>query len=534
MVNLPRWQIYLVLGFVLFGIVFAAPNLLDRKYAETLPGWAPSKQINLGLDLQGGAHLLAQVSVGGVLKDYLENLGRDVRRSLATSPRVIHDRPSVRGEIVSVRIRDAAQMEDALKRVRELIRENYTSAPSATAGGFQQGGPDFTIEQAGADRITLTLTDQAKIARTSSIIEQTIEVVRKRIDELGTREPTIQRQGDDRILIQLPGEKDPERAKAVVGTTAKMTFHMVHETAVPPNVPIGYRLVPTEEGDARYVIEQRTRVSGERLVDAQPSFEQNRPVVAFRFDSLGAKQFCDITRKSVGKLFAIVLDGKIISAPQIRSPICGGSGIITGGFTPVTANNLAVLLRAGALPADITWLEERTVGPGLGRDSIEAGKIASLIGVVLVIVFMIAAYGLFGMMADIALTLNLVMIVAALSMLQATLTLPGIAGIVLTIGMAVDANVLIFERIREEVRAGRTPINAVDAGYRRALTTIVDSNLTTLIAALLLFEFGTGPIKGFAVTLAIGIATSMFTAIMVTRFMVVTWLRRRRPASLPI
>jgi preprotein translocase subunit SecD len=275
-------------------------------------------------------------------------------------------------------------------------------------------------------------------------------------------------------------------------------------------------------------------VSGENLVDAQATFQDNQPVVSFRFDSVGARRFGDATRDNVGRRFAIVLDNKVISAPVIREPILGGSGIISGSFSVESAQDLALLLRAGALPAPLNILEERTVGPGLGADSIKAGGIACLIGAILVMGFMIAAYGLFGMFANLALIVNVLLIISAMSILQATLTLPGIAGIVLTMGMAVDANVLIYERIREETRNGRGPVMAIDAGFRRAFGTILDSNLTTVIAAALLFQFGTGPVRGFAVTLTIGIMASMFTAIMLTRLMVVTWLRRRRPATVPL
>ena len=357
------------------------------------------------------------------------------------------------------------------------------------------------------------------------------------------REPTIQRQGDDRILLQVPGVEDPERLKQLIGKTAKMTFHLVHPQSGGQNLtrtPPGAKWLPHVDdgsGQTRNVlIRKRTMVSGEDLVDAQPSSDgqTGEPVVTFRFNARGGKKFGDVTSVNVNRPFAIVLDGSVISAPVIREPILGGSGQISGNFSFRDATDLALLLRAGALPAPLSILEERTVGPGLGQDSVEAGKIASIIGMVLVIVFMGVAYGRFGLMADVALTVNMFLILGALSVLQATLTLPGIAGIVLTIGMAVDANVLIFERIREEVRQGRTPISAIDAGYGRALTTIIDANVTTLIAAILLYIFGSGPIRGFAVTLAIGIVTSMFTAIMLTRLFVVTWLRRTRPVELPI
>jgi preprotein translocase subunit SecD len=372
---------------------------------------------------------------------------------------------------------------------------------------------------------------------------QSIEIVRRRIDETGTREPTIQRQGKNRIVVQLPGIDDPDRIKSLLGKTAKLTFQMVDiqasvEDALAGRVPPGSRLLPGEDpqtGPSHYVVRRRIMVSGDRLVDASSGFDQNnRSAVFIRFDQVGARQFGRATQENVNRPFAIVLDGKVISAPVINEPILGGTAQITGDFSVAEAQDLALLLRAGALPAPLRVVEERTVGPGLGKDSIAAGETASIIGMVLVIGFMIVTYGRFGIMADIALFFNVVLILAVLSLLQATLTLPGIAGIILTIGMAVDANVLIFERIREEVRYGRSPFNAVEIGYQRALTTIIDSNLTTLFAAVFLYSFGSGPIRGFAVTLAIGILTSMFTAIMLTRLMVVQWLRRRRPTELDL
>jgi preprotein translocase subunit SecD len=375
-------------------------------------------------------------------------------------------------------------------------------------------------------------------------VQQSLEIVRRRIDEVGTREPTIQQQGVDRILVQVPGEKNPDAIKRLLGQTAKLTFHLVDletplDQALAGNLPPGSMILPSEETSrpgemAQLVVRQRVEVSGENLVDAQPTYQENQPVVSFRFDSVGARKFGDVTRDHVGELLAIVLDNKVISSPRIREPILGGSGIISGNFTVDSANELAVLLRAGALPAPLEIVEERSVGPDLGADSIAAGKWASVVALILVIGFMTLYYGLFGIMACGALIVNLILIIALLSVLQATLTLPGIAGIVLTIGMAVDANVLIIERIREEVRLGKPPMSAVDSGYREAMRTIIDANLTTLIAAVLLYAFGSGPVRGFAVTLGIGIVTSMFTAITLTRLMMSAWLRRTRPAMLPV
>ena len=526
MVYFAKWKVIVVLVVCFFGVAFAVPNFLDREDAGALPSWLPHKQVSLGLDLQGGSHLLLEVDVEAVVREHLQNQVDSVRIELRKA-RIRYAGLGVSGRTVGVTVKDAAKGEKALELLAAL---------------------DPSLESALDDngRITLTMTEDAIKDRRNSAITQSIEIVRRRIDETGVREPTIQRQGEDRILVQVPGV-DPERIKRLLGKTAKMTFHLVDNKttvtqAMAGRVPPGSMLVPSADevaADGRprmYLVKRKVDVSGEHLIDAQPSFSQqtNQPIVNFRFDAAGGKRFGDTTSKNVGTQLAIILDGKIVSAPNIREPILGGTGQISGSFSVQETQDLSLLLRAGALPAPLTILEERSVGSGLGADSIAAGKIASILGLVLVVVFMGSAYGLFGLMADVALFANIVLIVGALSVLQATLTLPGIAGIVLTIGMAVDANVLIFERIREEVRAGRTPISAIDAGYSRAITTIIDANVTTLIAALLLYQFGSGPVRGFAVTLAIGIVTSMFTAIMLTRLIVVTWLRKRRPSELPI
>jgi preprotein translocase subunit SecD len=527
MVYFAKWKIVLVLAICGLGFVFAAPNFLSPQQAEALPSWLPHKQISLGLDLQGGSHLLLEVEVEAVVRERLEALVDSVRTALRKA-RIRYRGLGAVGQGVAVTIIEPARQEEA----RSLLKPLDT---------------DTTLEATDGGRFTLTLTETALRDRKAAAVAQSIEIVRRRIDETGVREPTIQRQGDDRILVQLPGVDDPERVKRLLGKTAKMTFHLVDNKttvseALAGRVPPGSKLLPSAEdvgadGRARPVlVRKRVMVSGENLTQAQQGADgrTGEPVVVFRFDSVGAKRFGDVTSKNVGRPFAIVLDGKVISSPVIREAILGGSGQISGNFTFQSAQDLALLLRAGALPAPLTILEERTVGPGLGADSIAAGKVASIIGMVMVVIFMVVIYGLFGMMADVALAVNIVLIFAVLSVLQATLTLPGIAGIVLTIGMAVDANVLVFERIREEVRAGRTPISAIDAGYSRAMTTIIDANVTTLIAAVLLYSFGSGPVRGFAVTLAIGIVSSMFTAIMLTRLIVVAWLRRTRPQTLPV
>jgi len=513
----------MILGICALGVLFAAPNFLSAKQAESLPTWLPHKQLSLGLDLQGGSHLLLEVKVDTVLKERLEALV-DIMRSTLRKARIRYGGLGIDGLSTKVTIKDIASVEQA----RQLLR-NLDSG--------------LIVEVSDGGQIRLEMTEQSIRERRTAAIEQSIEIVRRRIDETGVREPTIQRQGEDRILVQLPGVDDPERVKRLLGKTAKLSFHLVDERSAPSlagRVPPGSIQMPSidevgPDGRPRmYMLKKRVMISGDTLVDSQPTFQDNQPVVSFRFDTIGGKRFGKATTANVGRPFAIVLDGKVISAPVIREPILGGSGVISGRFTVQGAQDLSLLLRAGALPAPLTILEERSVGPGLGADSIAAGKIASMVGMALVIAFMIVAYGRFGLMADIALIANIILIGAALSLLQATLTLPGIAGIVLTIGMAVDANVLVFERIREEMRAGRTPISSIDAGYSRAITTIIDANVTTLIAAILLYQFGSGPVRGFAVTLAIGILTSLFTAIMLTRLMVATWLKKSRPDTLPI
>ncbi len=538
MVYFAKWKVILVCVLCALGVIYAAPNLYSGTALQGLPGWAPGKQINLGLDLQGGSHLLLEVETDVVLREEADTLVDTVRIELRRE-RIRYTGLTAGVGGLTVTISDPAQRDAALDTVRTMARRLTGGAVPGVDPGLEVTMDDDT------GRLTLEMTEQARLNRITAAIQQSVEIIRRRVDELGTREPTIQRQGQDRILVQLPGVDNPQRIKELLGQTAKLTFHLVDSTvpvhsALQGRVPPGSQLLPVDEagrdgGPSHIVVRKRVVVAGDRLVDSQPTYDENNlPSVSFRFDSAGGRRFGQATSENVGRQLAIVLDGQVISAPVIRSAILGGNGIITGRFTVQQAQDLALLLRAGALPAPLTILEERTVGPGLGADSIAAGKAASIIGLIAVLIFMVVTYGLFGLMANVALFFNIAMIVALLSLLQATLTLPGIAGIVLTIGMAVDANVLIFERIREEIRAGRTPITAVDAGYQRALTTIIDSNLTTLIAALLLFYFGTGPIRGFAVTLSIGLMTSMFTAIMVTRLMVVAYLRSKRPQALPI
>jgi SecD/SecF fusion protein len=436
---------------------------------------------------------------------------------------------------VQVRIRDQAELEAAKTALASLLQPVASSVFGAGTIA------ELALDEPEPGVLRYTLTEDGLDYRLGTALTQSIEVVGRRVNELGTTEPIIQRQGNDRILVQVPGLQDPQRLKDILGQTAKLTFQMVDQTmpvqeAIEGRPPAGSTVMySTDDPPVPYLIENRIIVSGENLVDAQATFDQrtNEPVVSFRFDSKGAQRFGSATQQNVGRLFAIVLDDQVISAPQIREPILGGTGQISGSFSVQGANDLAVLLRAGALPADLTIVEERTVGPSLGADSIDAGKYASVVAAILVFAFMLLAYGKLGVIANLALTANVALIIAVLSVLGATLTLPGIAGIVLTMGMAVDSNVIIFERVREERRQGRSIVQSLDSGFQRALATVVDANLTTLIAAIILFYLGSGPVRGFAVTLAIGIITTVFTAYTLTRWMISVWLRRYRPSEMP-
>ncbi len=533
MLYFTRWKAAAIVLTALVVCLFAVPNFLPDSMVQSWPKWA-QRHVVLGLDLQGGSHILLEVDTKTVRKDMLEALRDDVRRVLRDA-RVGYTGLAVRGTSVEVRIREANNRDPALTKLRDL---------SVPLGGILsatgQRSLDVTTEADGL--IRLAVTDPAIIDRVRQSVEQSIQIIEKRVNELGTVEPLIQREGTDRILVQVPGLQDPTRLKQLLGKTAKLDFRMVDTNASPEQAQQGRAppdddlLYSTTAPKTPYLVEKRVLVSGAELTDAQPGFDQrtSEPIVSFRFNTSGARKFAQVTQENVGKPFAIVLDNEVISAPVIREPILGGSGQISGSFTVQSANDLAILLRAGALPAPLTIIEERTVGPGLGADSIAKGKISSYVGAAMVIVFMIATYGLFGVFANIAVAINVAMIFGVLSLLNATLTLPGIAGIVLTVGIAVDSNVLIYERIREEVRGGRTPINAIDAGFSRALATILDSNITTFIAAAVLFYIGTGPVRGFAVTLGVGIITTVFTAFTLTRLIVATWVRWRRPQRVPI
>ena len=553
MLQIDAWKRVLIVLTCVVGLLLALPNAFYTRVenhndaaaaielfgetperAEALSGWPdflPSGLVNLGLDLRGGAHLLAEVQVEDVYAARMEALWPDVRDALRperATVGTIRLQPSADDEL-RVRISQPEGMPRALEVVRGLAR------PIQTLTGV--GSNDIEVAGQG-DELIVTLTEAERIATDDRTVRQALEIIRRRIDEVGTREPTIQRQGEDRILIQVPGIGSASELKEIIGTTAQLTFNpVVSRTGDADTVAgVGNKLLPSlDEEGMYYVLEAAPVVTGEELVDAQPSFDQNgRPAVNFRFNPAGARKFGDYTAENIGNPFAIVLDDEVISAPVIQAHISGGSGIITGRFTVEESTNLAVLLRAGALPAGLTFLEERTIGPELGQDSIEAGRVATVVAFAAVLVFMTLSYGLFGIFANVALILNIALIFGLLSLIGATLTLPGIAGIVLTVGMAVDANVLVFERIREELKTAKGPARAIELGYEKALSAILDANVTTFITAMILFAMGSGPVRGFAITLGLGILTSVFTAIFVTRLMIVVWFARRRPKTIEV
>ncbi|SDE36308.1 preprotein translocase subunit SecD [Paracoccus isoporae] len=552
MLDIPLWKRVLILGVVAIGLIWAMPNLFysrveahndalaaseqagfvtDEQQAaiDGWPSWLPSGLVNLGLDLRGGAHLLAEVRVEDVYKSRMDSLWPELRRSLAEERDVIGAVRRVEGpaDELHVQIENGDQMARAVEIARGL------ASPVVSLTGTGQNDLEFS---ASGNTLTVRLSDAEKTATDDRTIQQSLEIVRRRVDEVGTREPTIQRQGADRILIQVPGIGSAAELKELIGTTAKLTFNPVigRGTDAEARAGIGNVVLPSQdENGVFYTVEEAPVVTGEELTDASPSFDQNgQPAVDFRFNPSGARKFGAYTAANIGQPFAIVLDNEVISAPVIRDAITTGSGQISGAMDVEGSTRLAVLLRAGALPAELTFLEERTIGPELGQDSIDAGKIASIVAIIGVVAYVVASYGIFGVFASVAVITNVILVLAFMSAIGATLTLPGIAGIVLTVGTAVDANVIIYERIREELRRGKRVASSIDTGFREAMSAIIDANVTTFIAGLVMFFLGSGPVKGFAVTLTIGLATSVFTAIYFTRMMIVIWLDRRRPKEL--
>lgn len=538
MATLSRWKITLNIAICVLGILFAIPNILSPDHVKQLPSWL-GKTVNLGLDLRGGAHLQYEADLKAVKKELMTTLLEDTRATLRKA-QIGYTGLTVNqthGSIVFT-LRDAQQYDQARKALVDMDRS-------------------IKISRSEDGSITIQYPEDFWIQRTRAVLNQSIEVIRRRVDESGTKEPNILRQGEDRIIVQLPGVEDPGEVKRLIGKTAKLTFRLVDPDAgpisvSPSGVPRGNVAFDTEilpeqraqdpnnpqkdQAPTRYLaVKKQVVISGDTLIDSQATTDdRGRPAVSQRFNSIGARKFAEMSANNLKKQFAIVLDNVVISAPVFESVIPNGQGIISGSFTFKEAADLSLLLRAGALPAPLKVIEERTVGPSLGADSIRDGKLATSLAIVLVAIFMILNYSLFGVFADIALIFNLIFLFATLGLLQATLTLPGIAGIALTVGMAVDSNVLIYERIKEEIRHGTRVASAIEAGYRRAMMTILDSNFTTLIGTAVLFEFGTGSIRGFAVTLALGIMTSMFTTLALNRMIILFWLRKRRPSTLPI
>ena len=554
MVHTPIWKRLLIWGLCLLGLAWATPNLFysrveqhndaaaaieaagfatpEQEAALALwPEFLPSSLVNLGLDLRGGAHLLAEVKLDDVYKQRMDGYWprvRDALRDVRDQVGAVRRAPSP-ADVLRVTISNPDAMAAALQAVNAL------STPVISLTGVGQNDIDVSVE--GSD-IVVTLSEAERAATDTRTMQQSLEIIRRRVDEVGTREPTIQRQGSDRILIQVPGIGSAAELKSLIGTTARLSFNPVIRRTTNPAEDAGPRnlLLPVMGEEGSYlVVEETPVVTGEDLVDSQPAFDQNnRPAVDFRFNPAGAVQFGDYTAANIGKPFAIVLDNEVISAPVIQSHIAGGAGIITGSFSVEESTQLAVLLRAGALPAEMSFLEERTIGPELGADSIVAGQRAAVVGALAVAAFMVLSYGWFGVMANMALAVNIVLLFAFLSVIGGTLTLPGIAGIVLTMGIAVDSNVLIYERIREELRQGMTPGRAIQIGFEKALSAIVDSNLTAIITAVIMFWIGSGAVRGFAVTLGLGIITSMFTAVYVTRLIIETWLAWRQPKTIEV
>jgi len=543
MLTFPRWKVLMILGVVLLGILTSLPNFLSEKQREALPSFMPEQTLALGLDLQGGVYLLFEAKTEDVIATRLTNLSEQVRdisltegrrRDIPRDQRVTFSGIKVQDNSVVFRLRNPELVDGAREKLAPFIQAqvgtNAFGAAGATEIELTHEGAEFRLE----------LTEQGILIQQREAIARSMEVIRRRVDPDGVKEISLKPSGSNRIILEVPGAENPQELIDIIGKTAKLSFHDVDSNLSPEDIEAErfnksrYSKVQMKEG-GYIVIHNREIVSGDDLTDAKPSFDQSgQPAVAFTFNTSGSKRFGNHTAKNIGRPFAIKLDDEVISAPRIIGAILGGSGQITNMGTTADAQELATLLKSGALPVELTVETQKTVGPDMGQEGVDKGKLAAVIGFVGVVIYMIFSYGRFGIAANMALITNLILIMGALSVFQATLTLPGIAGIVLTIGMAVDANVLIFERIREEQRNGRKPFQAVEQGYGQAFSTIMDANITTFIAAAVLYMLGSGPVQGFAVTLAVGILTSMFTAILLTRLILTSWLKRARPTTLPI
>lgn len=543
MLHFTKYQTAGIIGLVALGLLFALPNFLNDETRASLPGFAPKSTINLGLDLQGGSYLLLGVDTKKVIDDRMRSIMSDIRREMRPNRGAGRERISIdnlnyddASRTIALRIANADDLDAARDRVRDVTR--------AGAGALGLGVRNYAVSTEDG-RIIVIMTPEAERQFSTEAVRDSIEVVRRRIDPAGNKEVVIAPQGADRIVVQVPGDDDPEALKAIINRTGQLSFHAADLTVSPADAASGLlppgRMVVSYaefEGSGRppMILVEDPEITGDMVQNASAGQNSDGAgfQINFEFDSRGARRFADYTRNNIGQVFAIVLDGEIISAPTIQSAITQGSGRITGDFTALEASETALLIRSGALPAELTTLEQRSVGPQLGQDSIEAGAKALIIGFGAVIIYMVLSYGRFGIYADIALIANVILIAGALSLMGSTLTLPGIAGIVLTIGMAVDANVLIFERIREELAAGKTPINAAEMGYQKAWSAILDANVTTFLAALIMFQLGAGPVRGFAITLAVGVATSVFTAYVLTRLLAGGYLLAKRPKQLAL
>jgi preprotein translocase subunit SecD len=530
MLDFPRWKVWSIWLVILLGIAFAVPSMFPKSEVANWPKWLPRTQINLGLDLAGGSQLLLEADSRDAAKQRLQAKEDEVTTELRRGdPRIAIGDVSTQGGRLSFMVRDPTQLDAAVERMRTL------SQPQGLTGQR-----DWDVSVVDSTRIVLTPTEQGTAKSLKDSMTVARDVVRRRIDPSGTKEITVVSQGQKRILVQVPGVEDPDALKALIGQTARLEFKLVDLTADPAQVaegraPAGSQVLLMADGSGKIAVKRRIMVSGEQLVDAKQSFDQDgRAVVSIKFDSAGARRFGRVTQENVNKPFAIILDDKVLSAPNINEPILGGQAQISGNFTVESANQLAIALASGKLPVKLNVIEERTVGPELGKDSIQKGVLASVVATFAVILFMLVTYGRFGLYATAALIVNALLILGIMAIFNASLTLPGIAGFVLTIGAAVDANVLINERIREEQRRGRKILDALETGYKEASTAIFDANITNVIAAALMYYFGSGPIRGFAVVLMIGIITSVFTAVNFTRMLVAGWVKRKRPRVLHI
>jgi preprotein translocase subunit SecD len=530
MLEFPRWKVWLVTLVVALGVLFSIPSIISgTTLAGKWPSWLPHYKISLGLDLAGGSHLLLEADARDAQKQRLQGMEDSVATELRRSPRIDVGEISTAEGRLSFLVRDPTQLDAAVERMRTLTR------PVALSGNR-----DWDVQVVDSTRVVLTPTQSGTTQALKDAMGVARDVVRRRIDPGGTKEVTVITEGGNRILVQVPGVEDPEALKKLIGQTARLEFKLVDLSADPTQVqqgraPAGSQVLPMAEGGGFIAVKRRVMVSGDQLTDAKQGFDQDgRAIVNITFNTAGARRFGRVTQENVNKPFAIILDDKVLSAPNINEPILGGRAQISGNFTVETANQLAVSLASGKLPVKLNVIEERTVGPDLGKDSIHKGVIASVIGTLAVMIFMLVTYGRFGVYANIALIVNAFLILGIMAIFNATLTLPGIAGFILTIGAAVDANVLINERIREEIRRGRRLIDAVETGYHEAFRAIFDANVTHVISAAIMAYFGSGPVRGFAVVLLIGVVTSVFTAVYFTRMLVALWLRRTRPRALHI